>query len=173
MGGGPDAALIIDAPAGPKKGLSCVGVAPRQASMVGKNANCRTPVPLTRSSREGPVPLALRLVLPESWATDAVRPDRAGGPPERRTFRTRPETALEGVGRVLAAGVRFGVVLADAGYGAGAAFRRGPGEREVLWAVGVPGILKVHPADAAMAPPRPIRPRSRPRPCPRRPTGRR
>ena len=40
--------------------------------------------------------------------------------------------------RVMASGVRFGCVLADAGYGNGAAFCQGLSARGLTWAVGVP-----------------------------------
>lgn len=153
--GGPEAVLIVDDTALPKKGSSSVGVAPQYASMLGKNANCQTLVSLTLSSGEVPVPIALRLFLPESWTTDIPRLEKAGVPPERRTFRSKPEIALEEIDRVRAAGVRFGVVLTDAGYGASAAFRQGLSERELLWAVGVPRILKVYPVGVAMVAPQP------------------
>jgi SRSO17 transposase len=39
--------------------------------------------------------------------------------------------------------VRFGCVLADAGYGNGAPFRQGLSARGLTWAVGVPRTLKV------------------------------
>ncbi len=58
--------------------------------------------------------LALRLFLPESWTNDRVRLRRAGVPVEYRTVRTKPEIALAEIDRVMAAGVRFGCVLADA-----------------------------------------------------------
>jgi SRSO17 transposase len=93
---------------------------------------------------------------------DGARLDKAGVPPECRTFRSKPEIAIEEIDRVLAAGVRFGVVLADAGYGASAAFRQALSERELLWAVGVPRILKVYPVEVAMLAPQP-RGRGRPR----------
>ena len=70
-------------------------------------------------------------------------------PPERRTFRSKPEIALEEIDRVLAAGVRFGCVLADAGRGRSAPFRQALSERGLGWAVGVPA-KKVYPADVAM-----------------------
>ena len=153
--GGPDGVLIVDDTALPKKGTASVGVASQYASMLGKNANCQTLVSLTLSSGEVPVPLALRLFLPESWTTDIPRLEKAGVPPGRRPFRSKPEIALEEIDRVRAAGLRFGVVLTDAGYGASAAFRRGLSERELLWAVGVPRIPKVYPVDVAMVAPQP------------------
>jgi SRSO17 transposase len=61
--------------------------------------------------------LALRLFLPESWTSKRTRLERAGVPAEYRVTRTKPEIALTEIDRVIAAGVRFGSVLADAGYG--------------------------------------------------------
>jgi SRSO17 transposase len=61
--------------------------------------------------------------------------------------------ALAEIDRAMAAGVRFGPVLADAGYGTSAAFRAGLSERGLRWAVGIPRILKVYPADVALLPP--------------------
>src|SRR6266487_1387486 len=42
-------------------------------------------------------------------------------------------------------GVRFGCVLADAGYGLSAPFRQGLTARKLAWAVGIPRHLKVYP----------------------------
>ena len=49
-----------------------------------------------------------------------------------------------------AAGVRFGCVLADAGYGMSAPFRQALSARSLCWAVGIPARQKVYPADVAM-----------------------
>ena len=92
-------------------------MAPQYASALGKNANCQTLVSVTLASREVPVMVGLRLFLPESWTSDAVRLDRARVPGELRPYRTKPEIALAEIDRVRAAAVRFGCVLADAGYG--------------------------------------------------------
>jgi SRSO17 transposase len=123
--GGSDAVLVIDDTALPKKGNHSVGVAPQYASSLGKNANCQTLVSLTLARGEVPVMVTLRLFLPESWATDRLRLARAGVPVEYRTARTKPEIALAEIDRVMAAGVRFGCVLADAGYGLRRRFDKG------------------------------------------------
>ena len=44
-------------------------------------------------------------------------------------YQTKPEIALEEIDRARAAGLRFGCVLADAGYGLSAPFRQGLSER--------------------------------------------
>src|SRR5262249_58274684 len=90
----------------------------------GKTANCQTLVSLTLSRGEVPVVLALRLFLPVSWTSKRSRLERAGVPAECRTARTKPEMALAEIDRAIAAGVRFGSVLADAGYGLIAPFRQ-------------------------------------------------
>ena len=132
--------LVIDDTALPKKGTASVGVVPQYASALGKNANCQTLISLTLARDEVPAPLALRLFLPEPWTSDPARLDRAGVPVEHRTFQTKPELALAELDRVIATGVRFGAVLADAGYGISAAFRQGLSARGLLWAVGIPRI---------------------------------
>jgi SRSO17 transposase len=129
--------------------------------VLGKNANCQTLVSLTLASSEVPVPIALRLFLPESWMVDTVRLDKAGVPPERRTFLSKPEIALEEIDQVRAAGVRFGCILADAAYGRGAPFRQALTERGLRWAVGIPAKQKVYPADVEMI--FPVAGRGRPR----------
>jgi SRSO17 transposase len=145
----------------PKKGTHSVGVAAQYASALGKTASCQTLVSLTLARGEVPVVLALRLFLPESWTSNRARLDRAGVPAEYRTARTKPELALVEIDRAIAAGVRFGCVLADAGYGLSAPFRQGLTARKLAWAVGIPRHLKVYPADVRMI--WPVAKRGRPR----------
>src|SRR6266480_2157931 len=159
--GGSDAVLVIDDTALPKKGTHSVGVAPQYASALGKTSNCQTLVSLTLARDEVPVMMALRLFLPESWTSDRARLRRAGVPAEYRTARTKPEMALAEIDRVIAAGVRFGCALADAGYGLSAPFRQGLTARKLAWAVGIPRHLKVYPAGVQMI--WPVAGRGRPR----------
>ena len=148
--GGPQAVLVIDDTALPKKGSHSVGVAPQYASALGKNANCQTLVSLTLARGEVLLAVGLRLFLPESWTSDADRMSRAGVPEARRAPRTKPEIALTEIDRVRAAGLIFGTVLADAGYGMSAPFRQGLSARGLTWAVGIPGRQKVYPADVVL-----------------------
>jgi SRSO17 transposase len=105
--------------------------------VLGKTANCQVLVSLTLARREVPVPVTLRLFLPDPWINDPERCRRAGVPETCMTARTKPEMALEELDRLRALGVRFGEVVADAGYGPSAAFRRGLSERGLSWAVGI------------------------------------
>ena len=161
MVGGDEAWLIVDDTALPKKGGHSVGVAPQYASALGKNANCQTLVSLTLAAGEVPVVVGLRLFLPDSWTSDPVRLRRAGVPEDRQAFQTKPEIALQEIDRVGAAGLRFGCVLADAGYGLSAPFRQALSARGLRWAVGIPFKQKIYPVDVAMI--FPVASRGRPR----------
>ena len=164
--GGSDAVLVIDDTAMPKKGKHSVGVAPQYASALGKTANCQTLVSLTLARGEVPVMVGLRLFLPESWTNDRALLERSGVPVEYRMARTKPEIALAEVDRVIAAGVHFGCVLADAGYGLSAPFRQGLTARKLAWAVGIPRHLKVYPVGVQLIWPKAARGRPRQRHIP-------
>src|SRR3954452_20059525 len=88
--GGPEAVLVIDDTALPKKGTLSVGVARQYCGQLGKRANCQALVSLTLAAREVPIPLGLRLFLPQAWTDDAARcaaagvPDGAGIAPRKR-----------------------------------------------------------------------------------------
>ena len=159
--GGSDAILVIDDTALPKKGQLSVGVAPQYASALGKNANCQALVSLTLAQDEVPVPIALRLFLPETWINNPDRMRRAGVPDAFQTERSKPEIALAELTRALKAGVRFRAVVADAGYGISAAFRQALSALGLLWAVGIPRIQKVYPVDVQLVPAPPTRGRPR------------
>src|SRR3954469_16528018 len=151
--GGPEAALVIDDTALPKKGTLSVGVARQYCGQLGKRANCQALVSLTLAGREVPVPVGLRLFLPEEWTRDPERCAAAGVPDDEVVARSKGAIALAELDRLIAADLRFGVVLADVGYGASAAFRRGLSERGLTWAVGIPRNQKVYDADVQLVPP--------------------
>lgn len=161
MVGGGDAVLVVDDTALPKKGKHSVGVAPQYASALGKKANCQTLVSLTLARDEVPVAVGLRLFLPESWTRDRARMIQAGVAEPRLTPRTKPEIALDEIDRLMAAGVHFGTVLADAGYGLSAPFRQGLSARGLAWAVGIPKHQKVYPEAVSLI--FPVAGRGRPR----------
>src|SRR3954465_1941417 len=164
--GGPEAVLVVDDTALPKKGRHSVGVARQYCGASGKRANCQVLVSLTLARGEVPLPLGLRLFLPDGWAADPGRCARAGVPEEHRRALAKPDLALAEVDRVTAAGVRFGRVLADAGYGASAAFRQGLSARRLAWAVGILKTQNVYPAVVELLWPAAARGRPRKHPVP-------
>ena len=148
--GGKAAYLVIDDTALPKKGTLSVGVARQHCGQLGKRANCQSLVSLTLAQGEAPLPVSLRLFLPDEWVADPVRCARAGVPEAEAMARAKGEIALAELDRVAAAGVRFGCVLADAGYGTSAAFRNALDERGLAWAVGIARNQKVYGPDVQL-----------------------
>ena len=153
--GGPDAVLLVDDTALLKQGKRSVGVARQYAGAAGKTTNCQTLVSLTLARDEVPVGLALRLFLPAEWTDDPARCRAAGVPEARLAYRTKLDLALDEIDRVTAAGVTYGCVLADAGYGVSSYFRQALSARGLTWAVGIPRIQKVYPANVTTALPSP------------------
>lgn len=147
--GGSEACLVIDDTALPKKGTLSVGVARQYCGALGKQANCQSLVFLTLTQSEVPVPVGLHLFLPEAWTSDPQRcvPEAATVP------RSKGEIALCELDRLRTAGLRFGTVLADAGYGVSAAFRHALDARGLRWAVGIVRNHKVYAADVRLVPP--------------------
>ncbi|AWN22175.1 IS701 family transposase [Deinococcus irradiatisoli] len=141
--GGKNAVLVIDDTALPKSGEASVGVTHQYCGALGKIANCQSLITLTLSDGRLFAPLGMRLFLPTSWTQDPERCGQAGVPAERQQYKSKSEIALEELDRVREAGVTFKVVLADAGYGIGKAFRQGLTQRGLTWAVGIVGIQKV------------------------------
>ena len=132
--GGAGAVLVIDDTALPKKGELSVGVARQYCGVLGKRANCQALVSLTLAQGEVPIPVGLRLFLPREWTSEPERCARAGVPEAEVVARSKGEIALAELDRLRAAGMRFGAVLTDAGFGMSAGFRHGLDERQLLWA---------------------------------------
>ena len=78
----------------------------------------------TLAKGEVPIPIVLLLFLPDTWIKDPERLRQAGVPEPFWTERSKPEIALAELRRVMQAGVSFGAVLADAGYGISGPFRQ-------------------------------------------------
>src|SRR3712207_7092967 len=80
-----------------------------------------------------------------------ARLERAGVPEAHRAPRAEGEVALAEIDRLVALGLRFGCVLADAGYGAGALSRQALSARGPLWAVvGIPRVQKAYGTEVAL-----------------------
>ena len=112
----PIKAWIIDDTGLPKKGKHSVGVHHQYCGQLGKQANCQVAVTLSIASSCASLPVAYRLYLPEEWAKDAARREKAGVPPDI-VFKTKPQIALEQIRWACEAGLPRGVVLMDAAYG--------------------------------------------------------
>lgn len=132
-------AFVIDDTGFAKKGEYSVGVARQYSGTLGRTDNCQVAVSLHLAGASGSGCMAMRLYLPEEWASDRSR-CAAVGVPDEVQFRTKWQIALEQLDTVLAADVRRHVVLADAGYGDATEFRTGLEERGLHYIVGVSGV---------------------------------
>jgi len=139
---GPVVAWIVDDTGFPKKGQHSVGVARQYCGQVGKQDNCRVAVSLSVTTENASMPVAFRLYLPEVWASDKARRDKAGVP-EEVAFQTKPQIALDQIKRAQQRGVPTGIVLADAGYGNDTQFRTRLNEWKLPYVAGVQSTVSV------------------------------
>jgi SRSO17 transposase len=154
-------AWLVDDTGLPKKGKLSVGVARQYCGQLGKRDNCQVAVTLSVASEAASLPIAYRLYLPESWAGDPARRTMAGVP-EEVEFRTKPEIALEQIGRAVADGVPGGVVVTDAGYGNDTGFRDGVTAQGLPYVAGIQGTTTLWAAGTEPLPAKPWSGRGRP-----------
>src|ERR1700732_3167360 len=163
---GPVAAWDIDDTGFHKKGRHSVGVTRQYCGQLGKQDNCQVAVTLSLANHEASLPVAYRLYLPEDWAKDQARRDKAKIP-ETIAFQTKPEIALEQIKAARTAGLPQGVVLMDAGYGndtrlrteitaLGLSYVAGIGPNTSVWPPGA-GPLPAQPGKGIGRPPKLLR----------------
>lgn len=139
---GPIVAWVVDDTGFPKKGQHSVGVARQYCGQVGKQDNCRVAVSLSVTAENASMPVAFRLYLPEVWANDKARREKAGVPSDV-LFQTKPRIALDQIRRARERGVPTGIVLADAGYGNDTQFRTQLTEWDLPYIAGVQSAVSV------------------------------
>jgi SRSO17 transposase len=152
---------IVDDTGFPKKGEHSVGVARQYCGQLGKQDNCQVAVSLSLATEQGSVPIDWRLYLPEEWAKDQRRREKAGVPKEVK-FLTKPEIALEQLRAAKAAGVAVGIVLADAAYGNDTSWREELSAMELEYCVGVQSSTTVWAPGTGPLSPKPQKRMGRP-----------
>ena len=135
-------AWIIDDTGFLKQGKHSVGVQRQYTGSAGKVTNCQIGVSLVIATRSDQLPIDFALYLPPSWTEDRER-RAVARIPDAVEFATKPKLALQMIRRAVLAGVPRGVVLADAGYGCGADFRKELRELGLDYAVGVKSTTNV------------------------------
>jgi SRSO17 transposase len=148
--------LVLDDTSFPKQGKSSVGVARQYCGALGKRANCQVVVSAhyvadeTESSRPLHWPVSAQLYLPEGWANDRGRRERAHVP-EEVSFRSKPEIALSLVDLSGEWEVPYEVVVADSGYGKYPKFLEGLEERKLPYVCGVESTFGVRLPEEVVA----------------------
>jgi len=151
---GPVAYWIVDDSGFPKQGKHSVGVARQYCGQLGKQDNCQVAVSLSVANDHASLPIAYQLFLPEAWANDPPRRDKAGVP-AAITFETKTVIALGQLRQALAAGVPVGIVLADPAYGDETDFRVGVSDLGLRYLLGVRSGTSVWAPGTGPLPPAP------------------
>lgn len=92
--GRPDGVIVFDPSGFPKSGQESVGVARQWCGRLGKTDNCQVAAFMGYVSSAEQALVDTRLYLPEAWAQDKARRQKAGVPKDIR-FRTRHQLCLE------------------------------------------------------------------------------
>jgi len=114
--------IAIDETAHLKKGKSTACVSPQHAGVTGKVENCVTWVFAALVTASGQAWADFDVYMPKSWAKDPQR-RRKACIPDRLTFATKPELAINQLKRLMAAGTRAMWAAADEVYGRCSEFR--------------------------------------------------
>lgn len=126
----PEGVVIFDDTGQAKQGRHSVGVGRQYSGTLGRVGNCQVAVTalysLPGEKRNADAigwPLGMDLYLPSSWTEDPARREKVGVPVDI-PYRTKPEIALEILGRVRRQSIPHKAVIFDAGYGDVDPFRR-------------------------------------------------
>jgi len=150
LGDDQDGVLIVDDTQIVKKGAKSVGVAPQHCGATNQIENCQVIVMLAyaRLSERGGghAFIGHRLYLPERWTKDPDR-CREAGVPTGVVFATKPHQAVELFAEAEAAGVPYGWIAGDGGYGQYREVRDWPTQRSKRYVMAVPSsqpLARVH-----------------------------
>jgi SRSO17 transposase len=110
------AVLIFDDTGFAKQGQCSVGVKRQYSGTLGKTGNCQVTVNCHYAEQTLAWPVATRLYLPDTWADDPVRCQKAHVPADV-SFQTKPQIALALLDEARTLGIPHVCITADADYG--------------------------------------------------------
>jgi SRSO17 transposase len=147
--GRPDAVLVFDPSAFPKKGGASVGVKRQWCGRLGKVENCQVGVYLGYVADDEHALVDFRLYVPEEWAKDKARRKRCGIPKEVK-YQTRHRLALEML-KQRGGALPHGWVGGDDEMGRPAWFRKELAKRGERYMLAVPSNTRIR--DLEVEPP--------------------
>lgn len=136
--GSAEGVLVVDETGFLKKGTHSVGVKRQYSGTAGRVENCQNGVFLTYAAPKGHTFLDRALYLPQEWADDEARREKAFVP-EKIAFATKPQLAQAMLQRALDAGVPAAWVTADSVYGGDRALRAFLEKRSQAYVMAVSG----------------------------------
>lgn len=134
--GDPEAVLVVDETGFLKKGSASVGVKRQYSGTAGRIENSQIGVFLAYASPAGRTFLDRELYLPQEWAEDTPRREKAGVP-SKVTFATKPQLAQRMLERARKAGVPAAWVTGDEVYGSDRRLRQCLEEQHQPYVLGV------------------------------------
>src|SRR4051812_75783 len=158
---GPSRPGSLTIPASPRRAGTRSGSRVRTAASSAKQDNCQVAVTLPPANRAARLPVAYRLYLPQEWADDPARRQKAGVP-AAITFQIKPEIALDQLRAAAGAGLPLGVLLMDAGYGSDTQLRTDVTALGLSYIAGILSNTSVWAQGRAPLPPKPWSGRGRP-----------
>jgi SRSO17 transposase len=124
-----------------KKGTASVGVSRQYAGVIGKVDNCQVGVYSSLCHDTHATLINERLFLPEGWAEDPERCERAGIPEDLRIHHSNPQLALSMIDEDVSNGIQCDWIGGDGLYGHSFEFTKGLDERGLFY------VLDVHKDD--------------------------
>lgn len=108
---------IVDESSHLKKGKKSVGVHRQYAGVIGKVDNCQVGVYASLVNKTSASIINERIFLPKAWAESAQRCEEAKIPKGCRSYKTKPELALEMIKQDIDRGINFDWIGGDGLYG--------------------------------------------------------
>lgn len=146
VAGDQEVGLLLDESGHKKSGKMSVGVARQYLGSIGKTDTGQVGVFAALVKGNHVSLLDSRLYLPEVWCSNPSRCQKAGIPPEKRGYKTKPELALEMI-KELPDGVTYDWVGGDSIYGNSKELRRGLDQKGITYLMDISANLNVYLSD--------------------------
>jgi SRSO17 transposase len=146
------AAWIVNELEFPKRGMHSVGVTRQRCDEICREENCRVAVSVSVATTVASFPVTYCLYLPKNWTEDRTR-RQLTGVPEKLTFHTKFEIAIEQIRSLMKEQVPCAPVVANATYGHNDQFRARLEAMGLVYCMGVqPSALVRLPSFTASPP---------------------